>query len=69
MAPRFFDITPRLRFVEREVQSDSNPSMRRNAKILQQYWRDRFDEEREGEWRDIPLEPEDHQPRDSDNAK
>lgn len=55
---RFYDPTPRLRFVERDIISEANPSLSRTTKILQQFWKDRFDEERDGEWRDVPLEQE-----------
>ena len=52
--------TPKMRFVEREIQNDANPSLSRNAKILQQEWKIEHTRSHKEfyEWRDVPLEIE-----------
>lgn len=53
---RTMKLSPKLRFVEREIQSDANPSMVRKAKILQQAYA--CIEDGSIEWVDVPLESE-----------
>ena len=49
--------TPKLRFVEREIEVNGDP---KPVRILQQWWESEWTwgSSEKGEWRDVPLETE-----------
>lgn len=56
MIGRIMRVSPKLRFVEREIQSEDNPSLCRRVKILQQAWS--CIDDGSMYWVDVPLESE-----------